>query len=283
MSSLTLFQLAKQRFGILMVAVFCFIFGLGCSTSNSKEDQQTVSEKDHASDTVYNYEPTVSTLSGTVKESLFYGPPGYGEDTINDSKERVYVLVLDKPITMIAEDKNEFNTAKTNIKEIQLVTNEDFKHHINKKITLSGTLFGAQTGHHHTDVLLQLKNNNESQSALSIDTFATISPEVLGTYCYYSFDKKDYDANEWIFIDGNDSLGYLKLNKAICIFKLIKTEPLGKDKTKQYYTSNNYNMTIEYANKKRTGEMLMRTGVITINSNDGTSTTTTNFYGGCGS
>lgn len=33
---------------------------------------------------------------------------------------------------------------------------ETLQKYLNKQVTVSGTLFGAQTGHHHTDILLDL-------------------------------------------------------------------------------------------------------------------------------
>lgn len=98
-------------------------------------------------------------MTGTLTLETFLGPPNYGEDTITDKKEQEYVLNLEKPINIIAPTEDisgGFNEAKTGIKKLQLIPNEKLGQYVNKKIKVSGKLFGTQTGHHHTEVLLSV-------------------------------------------------------------------------------------------------------------------------------
>jgi uncharacterized protein DUF4431 len=109
----------------------------------------------------YQYEPAVSTLHGTLTSKVYFGPPGYGEDTLADEKERTYVLVLDKGIAIQQPKKDlsdGYNAAIGNVTHIQLLNQESLDKYLNKTVSVTGTLFGAQTGHHHTDVLLDLKS-----------------------------------------------------------------------------------------------------------------------------
>lgn len=106
----------------------------------------------------YYFEPNVSIIEGTLITRLHYGPPGYGEDPDNDKEEYPFILQLDDPIKVIAEDTDVFNSDISNVLEIQLVLNpeevEIIKQYKNKRIKIQGTLFSAFTGHHHTEVLI---------------------------------------------------------------------------------------------------------------------------------
>ena len=112
----------------------------------------------------YHFEPEISTLTGSVKLEVFYGPPGYGENPKTDKKEPTYILHLPKPINVIATDpEDELNYTARNITKIQLVNSGNFKisSFNNKTVKVSGTFFSAHTGHHHTDVLLTIKAISE--------------------------------------------------------------------------------------------------------------------------
>lgn len=113
----------------------------------------------------YYYEPTVSIISGTIKTETFFGPPGYGEDPQTDSREVSYILNLDNSINVISKSKEEgdFNSTRYNISKIQLTSTSDveFTNYKNKFVRLTGTFFGAHTGHHHTDVLMDVKKIKE--------------------------------------------------------------------------------------------------------------------------
>lgn len=265
----------------LIMTLFLCCFN-SCSSSSKNESEVTQQESVKVNDTLYHYEPQVYSLTGTLTQVLFYGAPGYGEDTVNDTKELVYVLELDKAIIMLADTTSDFNEAKANIEELQILTDIDLSKKINQKVTLTGTLFGAQTGHHHTEVLMDARKVVSETPTFLVDTFSIISPDIIGTYCYYARDKKEYDKDTWIFIDGNDNLGYMKLNGVMITFKLVKTDAISENKSLQQYQSADYDLKIELENTKRVGEILMRFGKMTITSKQGSSSVI-NFYGGCGS
>lgn len=81
--------------------------------------------------------PGEVTLTGTLTYQRFWGPPNYGEDTLTDKKE-IYPIL------------------KTDTADIQLVTDKNLRSFENKKVSATGVLFEAQTGHHHTKILLEL-------------------------------------------------------------------------------------------------------------------------------
>lgn len=102
------------------------------------------------------YEPDTVSLKGTIKRRTFAGPPNYESVAKGDQPERMWVLHLARPICVSASgDRNE----EKNVSRIQLVFAgaEDYRRYrsfVNRRATVSGSLFHAQTGHHYTRVLL---------------------------------------------------------------------------------------------------------------------------------
>ena len=109
------------------------------------------------------YEPTVVTLEGTLSTKLFYGPPNYGETAQQDAKEPQYLLSLEEPICTDRDPKSpDLNAAESGVTVLQLVAGtaelrEALRSALGRKVLVNGTLFHAHTGHHHTPVVLTLK------------------------------------------------------------------------------------------------------------------------------
>ena len=109
------------------------------------------------------YEPALVTLKGVVSLKPAYGPPGYGEDPKHDAREDYLALTLDAPVCMRANSElHTEDVAETEIKAIQLVfrNGEAFrqaKRWIGMRISVAGSLYHGYTGHHHTTVLLKLR------------------------------------------------------------------------------------------------------------------------------
>jgi len=113
---------------------------------------------------VYYYEPAISVISGTLTKKMFYGVPNYGETPEKDEKVWVYILKPDFPVNVYGyiDQQNDETADKnvTNITEIQVYSTAkkiDFKNYLNKKIKLQGVFQSAQTGHHYTKVLMEVK------------------------------------------------------------------------------------------------------------------------------
>ncbi len=129
------------------------------SESNEKDSMNSKEALDSEIVKEYYFEPNVSIIEGTLITRLHYGPPGYGEDPTNDEKRYPFILQLDDPIKVIAEDTDDFNSTTSDVLEIQLVLmGEPFvemaKQYKNKHIKVQGTLFSALTGYHYTEVLM---------------------------------------------------------------------------------------------------------------------------------
>lgn len=101
----------------------------------------------------------VSPKSPQSPRHLEYGPPNYGEDPAHDAKEVYWYLDLDKPICVAGknEDSPEVE-GETGIRQLQIGYTHGYPrghHWIDHRVSITGTLFHASSGHHHTKVLIE--------------------------------------------------------------------------------------------------------------------------------
>jgi hypothetical protein len=111
-----------------------------------------------ASAACLHYDGNPVVLTGVVIERTFYGPPGYGESPKEDTRETQALLRLDVPLCVDATDPGVIYDRADNQHEITLLPN--WKHiepYLGRRVEVTGTLSGALTGHHHTDVLMTVK------------------------------------------------------------------------------------------------------------------------------
>lgn len=110
---------------------------------------------------VYYYEPSVSSISGRLTLETFPGPPGYGASPQTDSRETVYILTPEKPVNVLRRSgeavEGDFNIPKYKVSKIHVtpVTGLKLSAFRNKNVRVTGTLYGAHTGHHHAEVVLE--------------------------------------------------------------------------------------------------------------------------------
>jgi hypothetical protein len=106
----------------------------------------------------YYYESDTINLTGEMVRDTFPGPPNYESIKEGDAAEIYWVLQLEKPICMNAVADDDNNVDRQNVTQLQMVMDIDmykkYRELLYKTVTVKGTLFGAQTGHHHTDVLI---------------------------------------------------------------------------------------------------------------------------------
>lgn len=139
------------RKGLVFAAI---LFAVHCTPARAEELS--------SGNEVVNYGVGV-TFTGKIATRLEYGAPGFGEDPKTDAKENIFLLVLDKPIDVHVDQSRPGDVTDTNdfdgVKEMQVVfTGKRMfsKKIIGKKVKVTGTLFQAHTGHHHTDVLIEV-------------------------------------------------------------------------------------------------------------------------------
>jgi len=104
-----------------------------------------------------SYEPATVPLNGIIKRHTFPGPPNFESVAKGDQPEQVWVLHLSRPICVSAG--SDFD-AQSDVSDFQLVLVEGQKQYdryrslLGKRVEVTGKLFQASTGHHHTKVLL---------------------------------------------------------------------------------------------------------------------------------
>ena len=102
-----------------------------------------------------------TTLQGIVVVRTYAGPPNYRNTNRGDTPERTRVLNLSETLCVSAHPSNSDNPANLRTKAVQLVfvdSNERIADMplTNFKAAVTGKLFSAQSGHHHTRVLLEV-------------------------------------------------------------------------------------------------------------------------------
>ncbi len=108
-----------------------------------------------------SYQPAVVELKGTLRLNHYYGPPNYGENPKTDAREALPILILSKPVNVRGNPDPKAGFDKKSVKgarKIQLVLTTPYKEFIGKTVIVKGTLFHAFTGHHHTDVLMDVRS-----------------------------------------------------------------------------------------------------------------------------
>ncbi len=116
-----------------------------------------------ADNQIVYYDPAQVKLKGVVEIQTFPGPPNYESIQKGDEMERGAYLRLYQPIdvNLILIATNEINEPEKNIKIIQIadINDVDWKKFLKKgkHIQITGTLFHRFTGHHHTRVLIDVK------------------------------------------------------------------------------------------------------------------------------
>jgi hypothetical protein len=109
-----------------------------------------------------SYEPEVMELDGRLVIEAKYGPPNFGEQPKTDEKVRVPILVLRDRADMLADSGDGPNAKPVyDVRQIQLVfagTETAHKALIGKQVVVTGTLFHAHTGHHYTDVVMNVQS-----------------------------------------------------------------------------------------------------------------------------
>lgn len=107
----------------------------------------------------FHYEPSIVELSGKLVSENHYGPPNFGETPEIDLKETIAILVLDNPISVLAEPRGGANLDSfAGVSRIQLIgaSARNLLALTNQHVTLRGTLFEKENGEHYTDVLMNI-------------------------------------------------------------------------------------------------------------------------------
>ena len=101
-------------------------------------------------------------LSGKVVTKIYPGPPNYQNVSAGDAAETVRILKLKKPVCVDTNSQQPEDQPALHVRVVQLVFDADVSRPgrsevSSKNVSVTGSLFHAQTGHHHTAVLLSVR------------------------------------------------------------------------------------------------------------------------------
>lgn len=110
-----------------------------------------------ASSDCLSYASPVS-VTGRLLRIVFPGPPNYDSLAGGDKPEPYFVLHLDRPVCVAEDPTDSKNPAVARVTDMQLMLEpaqyKQLRSRLGRQIRLSGVLIAAQTGHHHTPVML---------------------------------------------------------------------------------------------------------------------------------
>lgn len=133
--------------------------------------------------TCFSYEPATVFLKGKITRNTFAGSPNYDNIKKGDTPERYWILNLIKPICVIS-DPNIIGGEKqeNNVSKIQLALTEaqyvEFKGFRGKQVEVSGKLWHAHTGHHHTNVLITVTEIKDVPLSLAAQTTQPVRQQI---------------------------------------------------------------------------------------------------------
>ena len=114
---------------------------------------------------------TSALVEGVLLIGEFFGPPNYGENSKQDKVERLYYLQLPANLKMqLAKQRigSKFVDDLSQHYFVQLIitnSNNEMTHKlVGKRVQVSGSLIEAESGHHRTSILVQVKSLVEVKS-----------------------------------------------------------------------------------------------------------------------
>lgn len=141
-----------------------FIFILGFLVSCTAYAPQTQTSK--PVEKCLNYEPEKVQLEGQLYKKSFPGPPNYTDVKKGDEEEVYWLLKTTAPFC-VNENERIWAEKQTNLSDVQLILGSETGFYktkrslLNKKVIISGTLIPQITGHHKTEVLIDVHSLDE--------------------------------------------------------------------------------------------------------------------------
>jgi hypothetical protein len=114
----------------------------------------------------FNYEPEKVQLKGQLYKKSFPGPPNYTDVKKGDEEEVFWLLKTTIPFC-VNENERIWGEKQTNLSDVQLIIGSETGFYkskrslLNKKVIVTGTLIPQITGHHKTEVLIDVHSLDE--------------------------------------------------------------------------------------------------------------------------
>lgn len=112
-----------------------------------------------ADSTCLKFDRDGTVLTGLVFTRTYYGPPNYGEDPDTDTLETQTFLALDESICVQpgSSDLSDEHVSEQDVVTLVPIGKFDFSGYTGKRVSVTGSLFSANTGHHRTPVLISVQ------------------------------------------------------------------------------------------------------------------------------
>lgn len=184
---------------ILLLGVVIPLLTMSCSKDDKIKELEAQIDSLKTQNTERNILPSEQpipigqeiTVTGTIYEKPYYGPPGYGENPEEDKKLTALILRLDTPINF-NDDTTQGELIK-NIDEMHMVTyfDDSIEHLVNKRVKVKGSTFGSHTGYHQTKVLIDingkddiilLEDSSGAPNQIDIQNAEKIAIQFINTY-----------------------------------------------------------------------------------------------------
>ena len=103
------------------------------------------------------------SFEGRLERRIFAGPPNYDSIRRGDRPEPVYILTLDRRTCI--DDGGQFADLNNRFNRVQLFSgngrlNARLRAAVGHRVRVTGDGFAAQTGHHHADLVVDLRTLN---------------------------------------------------------------------------------------------------------------------------
>ena len=112
-----------------------------------------------AASSCLDYSPKINVIEGIIKPIVFAGPPNFSSVKNGDKPEKYWVLYSTYPTCLNSNEDVDVDYAnEQNVKEIQLIIDNysKYKNMTGKSVRVYGRLIHAISGHHHTNILMDV-------------------------------------------------------------------------------------------------------------------------------
>jgi Domain of unknown function (DUF4431) len=127
--------------------------------AKNPRETATATEVSGCLDYGYGNGQPIQTLKGVIEKETFPGPPNYESVEKGDKPETYWIFNLDVPICTSGADQR--GSSENNVRKLQLLFAQvdmykTYRSQLGRPVTVTGSLEHAFSGHHHTDVMLQV-------------------------------------------------------------------------------------------------------------------------------
>lgn len=121
---------------------------------------------------------------------------------------------------------------------------------------------------------------NQTEEAISIETFSEFPPEVDGCSCYLSTNESDFKASKYAYIDNREDVAVMKINGAMVKFKRLEEKEVSKNRWVKKFENKDYELVVDITQSGVNGPFPQK-GTIKLTKKGG-QTITKDVNGECG-